>query len=155
MNQVTVHRAVLSDVEAIVPAFDRYRQFYGQSSDLVAARQFLLHRYNLHESVLFVAHDGDVPVGFAQLYPSFSSVALARSFILNDLFVEPAWRRKGIASMLLTASVNFGRSVGAIRLTLSTARKNDAAQMLYESAGWKRDQEFYVYHLVMHVALPA
>jgi ribosomal protein S18 acetylase RimI-like enzyme len=39
--------------------------------------------------------------------------------------------------------------VGAVRLTLSTEVTNDAAQSLYESEGWKRQTEFYVYNLVV------
>ncbi len=34
-----------------------------------------------------------------------------------------------------------GRADGAVRLALSTARTNRAAQALYESTGWKRDDE--------------
>lgn len=33
----------------------------------------------------------------------------------------------------------------AIRLTLSTATTNRAAQALYESLGWKRDEQFFHY----------
>jgi GNAT superfamily N-acetyltransferase len=39
----------------------------------------------------------------AQLYPSFSSGAMARIFILNDLFVAPEARRRGAGSALLEA----------------------------------------------------
>jgi ribosomal protein S18 acetylase RimI-like enzyme len=31
-------------------------------------------------------------------------------------------------------------------MTLSTARTNFQAQALYESLGWERDDEFYVYN---------
>ena len=41
------------------------------------------------------------------------------------------------------AAVGFG----AIRLTLSTASTNHAAQSLYEQAGWLPDQRFIVYNL--------
>ena len=35
-----------------------------------------------------MAFDGDNPIGFVQLYPSFSSVSMMRSWVLNDLFVK-------------------------------------------------------------------
>ena len=142
----TIRQAVLSDIEALVPLFDDYRQFYGRPSDRDAAREFLLARFNHGESVLFIAHDSNLPVGFAQLYPSFSSAALARTFILNDLFVSVHDRRKGVGSLLLAAAIEFAKPLGAIRLSLSTATTNEIAQALYQCAGWKRDEQFLVYH---------
>lgn len=95
MNTLTVRQAVLADLEALAPLFDGYRQFYGQPSDISAAHAFLRARFEHGESFVFIALDGDTPVGFTQLYPSFSSVSLARIFVLNDLFVHECARRKG------------------------------------------------------------
>jgi ribosomal protein S18 acetylase RimI-like enzyme len=151
MNNITIRQAVASDIDALAPLFDSYRQFYGRESDIRAAREFLLARFNHGESAVFIAHDANVPIGFAQLYPSFSSVSLARTFVLNDLFVHESSRRKGVASLLLAAAVEFGKSSAAARLSLSTAISNDTAQALYQSAGWRRDEQFFVYHY----AIPA
>lgn len=146
MNTLTVRQAVLADLEALVPLFDGYRQFYGQPSDLAAAHAFLRARFEHGDSFVFIAHDGDMPVGFTQLYPSFSSVALARIFVLNDLFVQTQARRKGVASALLSAATEFAKSLGAVRVSLSTAISNESAQAVYQAAGWKRDDQFWVYH---------
>ncbi len=146
MNAITIRQAVLSDTEELALLFDSYRQFYGRASDIDSAREFLLARFNRGESVVFIAHADDVAVGFAQLYPSFSSVSLARTFVLNDLFVHEHARRQGVASKLMVAAVEFAKSLGAVRLSLSTAITNDTAQAVYQSAGWKRDEQFLVYH---------
>ena len=90
MNDIAVRQAILSDIEALVPLFDSYRQFYGHETDISGARDFLPARFNHAESTLFIAHDAGAAIGFAQLYPSFSSVSLARTFVLNDLFVQRA-----------------------------------------------------------------
>src|SRR5215467_8365714 len=74
-------------------------------------------------------------VGFTQLYPSFSSGALARIFVLNDLFVDPCARHIGAGSALLQAAAEYGRRVGALRLVLSTEVTNTPAQSLYEKLG--------------------
>jgi ribosomal protein S18 acetylase RimI-like enzyme len=144
-----VRQATLLDLEQLSTLFDRYRQFYGRASDVAAAREFLLARFTSKESTLLIAHEDERPVGFTQLYPSFSSVSLARIFILNDLFVSEQARRNGVASALMSAAVKFASTLGAVRLSLSTAITNDAAQALYHSAGWKRDDQFFVYHLVI------
>ncbi len=147
-QSVTVHQATLADIEDIVPLFDAYRQFYDKPSQPEACRAFLRERFKYNQSAIFLARDGKgAAVGFAQLYPSFSSGSLAQIFILNDLFVAPSARRQGVAARLLRAAADYGRAAGALRLTLSTAITNQHAQALYEREGWSRDSEFYVYHL--------
>jgi GNAT superfamily N-acetyltransferase len=148
VSTITIRQAVLADVEALSVLFDAYRQFYGREGNLAAAKKFLLERFNHGESVLFIAHDGADAVGFTQLYPSFSSVSLARIFILNDLYVSEPGRRKGVGSKLLSAAADFAKSVGAIRVALSTGNTNTGAQALYESEGWERDDDFFYNYVI-------
>jgi GNAT superfamily N-acetyltransferase len=145
---VEVRLAGLPDLEALVPLFDAYRQFYGQPSDLSVARAFLKERIERRESVIFVALlESGLGAGFTQLFPCFSSVRAARTYVLNDLFVVPAARRSGIGGRLLAAAAAFGRQAGASRLTLSTGVANLRAQRLYEAVGWRRNPEFSEYVL--------
>ena len=146
MSSVAVRQATPSDIEEIAHLFNQYREFQGKENDIAAAREFLLARMSATESIVFVAHEGNVPMGFAQLYPSFSSVALARVFILNDLFVHEGGRRKGVASRLLAAVESYAWSHGAARVTLNVARDNNSGQSLYEAQGWKQDEQFFMYH---------
>ena len=145
---IIVRQTVLSDIEALVPLFDGYRQFYGRESNLDGAREFLLARFNHGESTLFIAQEAGtgIGIGFAQLYPSFSSASLARTFILNDLFVRESNRGKGVGKLLIAAAADFAKSLGAARVTLSTGVNNAPAKALYDSCGWKRDEQFIVYH---------
>lgn len=151
MPTVIVRQAALADIGKIVPLFDDYRQFYDQLSDEAAVRDFLRERFEQEDSVLFVAEVENRAVGFTQLYPTFSSVSLARTFLLNDLFVLPEARKSGVGRSLLTAATDYARELGAIRLSLSTAITNKAGQSLYEGAGWQRDEIFYVYHFATNV----
>ena len=93
MQLVPARQAVLADLEKIVPLFDGYRQFYGQPSDEAAVRGFLRKRFEQRDSVLFVAEVEGRAVGFTQLYPTFSSVSMARTFVLNDLFTDKPFNR--------------------------------------------------------------
>src|SRR5579875_2457797 len=157
---VNVRRATVDDIEQIVPLFDAYRQFYKHESDPATAREFLTKRLMRNESVIFLASlapDGDngdngdtgTPhaVGFTQLYPIFSSTQLRTAWLLNDLFVAPEARRHGVGQALLAQARTFGESNGAVELMLQTAVDNHAAQALYTSMGWQRDNDYYVYLL--------
>jgi ribosomal protein S18 acetylase RimI-like enzyme len=145
---ISIRRAAPPDLDRLVPLFDGYRQFYGKSSDPTLARRFLGDRLTEKDSLVLIAEEPDrSAIGFAQLYPTFSSVRAARIFILNDLFVLPAARGRGAGSRLLESAAAVARASGAVRLKLSTAITNVSAQRLYEAMGWKRDEEFYEYGL--------
>lgn len=147
---ITTRQADLADIDTLAPLFDAYRQFYGRASDLSGARAFLHARLHHGESVVFLAFDAaGQAVGFTQLYPSFSSTAMARIFVLNDLFVCASARQQGVGTGLLTAAADHARSAGAVRLTLSTATTNATAQAVYAAAGWERETQFHVYNLTV------
>ena len=147
--ELVIRQATVSDLDGLVPLFDGYRQFYRQASEPDRIRKFLLDRFEHNQSVIFVAVKDGTAVGFTQLYPSFSSGALARIFILNDLFVDPGARLIGTGSLLLQAAAEYGRRVGALRLVLSTEVTNMPAQSLYEKLGWKRNTEFCTYQITL------
>lgn len=147
MTDVSIRQAVLTDLDAVVPLFDGYRQFYGQASDVSAAREFLRARFEHGQSVVLLAELEGRPVGFTQLYPSFSSVSLARVYVLNDLYVSSIARRLGVGQALLHAAQAHARTQCAVRLSLVTDVNNVTAQALYVSMGWKRDEQFHAYHL--------
>lgn len=142
-----VFQAYLDHLEEVSQLFDKYRVFYKASSDPGAASQFLQERLQKGESVIFVASNGEKIVGFTQLYPGFSSVSMRRIWTLNDLFVEPAFRKQGVGSLLMSAAEEFVRETGAVRIVLATQIANTTAQSLYESRGYRKDEEFYHYAL--------
>lgn len=146
MHTITVRQAVLADLDEAARLFDAFRQFQGQPADLAAARSFLAERFNHGESLVFLAWQGPAAVGFAQLYPSFSSVSLSRVFILNDLFVEAGARRTGTAARLIAAVEQYAWAFGSARVTLNVARGNTTAQAAYEALGWQQDQQHFMYH---------
>ena len=146
MTRVDVRQATPADGDSVAGLFDQYRAFQGQQSDLQAARTFILARLVRGESIIFVASRAEADIGFAQLYPSFSSVALAEVFILNDLFVSPAARKAGVATALLAAIETYAWQHKACRITLNVARSNESAQALYRRSGWVEDQQFFMFH---------
>ena len=146
----TIRQATIHDLGNVAPLFDAYRQFYGQAPDLERARAFLAERFAHHESIIFLALDGEgAAIGFTQLYPLFSSVRANRKYLLNDLYIVPAARRGGTARLLLTAAADHARANGAASLSLTTAVDNLPAQRLYDSLGWVRDAGFHEYNLTL------
>jgi ribosomal protein S18 acetylase RimI-like enzyme len=142
-----VFQARYEHLEEVSTLFDQYRMFYNSSSDYEAASHFLKERFEKRDSAIFAASIDGCIVGFTQLYPSFSSVSMKRVWILNDLFVDEGYRGNGVAKLLMSAAENFARETGSVRIVLATQVSNIAAQSLYESRGYAKDEEFYHYAL--------
>ena len=147
-SNIYVRPASIADLDVLTPLFDAYRQFYRKPPDLELARQFLFERFQHNESTILLAlQQHGSASGFAQMFPSFSSGVAAPILILNDLFVVSELRRHGVARLLLHAAAEFGKAVGAARLTLSTEVMNTAARTLYEAEGWQLQTDYCVYNL--------
>lgn len=58
--------------------------------------------------------------------------------VLYDIVVDPAHRGLGVGRMLLEATVAELGKLGAPRVVLSTAERNESAQRLFTSAGFRR-----------------
>ena len=56
--------------------------------------------------------------------------------MVRDVFVDPRWRRTGVALALLDAVRAAAQQHGALRLTLQTEDDNVAALRLYERYGF-------------------
>jgi ribosomal protein S18 acetylase RimI-like enzyme len=147
MEHLEICYADLDDLDALVPLFDAYRTFYEKAPNIAGARDYLRERLALRESVILLARHSRQYVGFVQLYPGFSSIDMRRQWTLEDLFVAEGSRKTGVAHALMDAARHHAETTGAVRLVLATARTNHAAQALYESLGYVRDDEFLVYTL--------
>jgi ribosomal protein S18 acetylase RimI-like enzyme len=148
-SAVTVSEATARDLDEVAALFDAYRVFYRQSSDIAAARSFLAERFKRRDSVVLLARHNGVAVGFVQLYPSFSSVSMQRVWILNDLYVAPGGRQRGVGRRLMDRAREIATATGAIRLELTTEHNNTIAQELYRSCGYVRDDVFYKFILTV------
>jgi ribosomal protein S18 acetylase RimI-like enzyme len=138
----------------VIDLFDQYRVFYKKPSDVNLAKEFIQERLDNNESVIFVAviqdHDKVVPIGFTQLYPKYSSARAVKNWILNDLFVDPKYRKQMIGEKLIKTAMEFAQNSGSKFVELSTAIDNFTAQGLYEKIGFQKQQpetDFFTYSI--------
>jgi ribosomal protein S18 acetylase RimI-like enzyme len=144
---ITIRSATTSDIDTLAPLFDAYRAFYEQTPDSAGARAYLEQRIGAADATVLLAEFDDAVVGFALMYPGWSSLRMAPILQLSDLFVDPAARAQGAGRMLMEACEAFGVARGAVRLQLETQRTNTVAQALYTELGWDIEEEFITYTL--------
>lgn len=141
---IMILRATSEHLEDLTSLFDAYRVFYKAASDKRSAAIFLSDRMKNQESEIFIAYIDDQAVGFTQIYPMFSSVSMQRMYVLNDLYVPPTQRGKGIGEALLNKGKEYTIANHGKCLILETDN-NNPAQQLYEKLGWLKDLEHLHY----------
>ncbi|HEX3682111.1 MAG TPA: GNAT family N-acetyltransferase [Bryobacteraceae bacterium] len=144
----TIRPAVSGDLPELARLFDDYRIFYQQASNRAGAEVFVAEQLEKEITRFFIARDTAqaAALGFVHLIPSLGTLAMRPIWYLEDLFVVPSSRRHGVARALMLRAEQFARENGAERLTLSTAHDNHAAQALYRSLGYVRDEHFWQFH---------
>lgn len=142
-----IRKATLADLHHLVPLFDAFRQGYEKPSDLPGATNYLADRLKNEESVIFLAVEQDEVVGFAQLYPTFSSIALKKYWSFNDLYVDPKFRKQGIAKQLIDRTKQMAKETDSMGIIIETRITSHSASFLYDSVGFQKDGEHLYYFL--------
>jgi ribosomal protein S18 acetylase RimI-like enzyme len=146
----SIRRATTADIAALGKLgaallrthyeFDQQR-FMAPRGDPEAGYAWFLGTQLQDEDVaVFVAEQSGVVIGYvyAGLEPqSWKELREAAGFI-HDVSVAPQAQRTGIASALVEAACEWLRSIGAPRVVLWTAEKNDPAQRLFTRLGFRR-----------------
>jgi GNAT superfamily N-acetyltransferase len=84
---------------------------------------------------IVIAYDESEPAGFALFFQSYSTFLARRGLYLEDLFVRPAARQKGIGRKLLEHLAALAVSRGYGRLEWRVLDWNEPAIRFYRSIG--------------------
>lgn len=93
-----------------------------------------LDQYTRERSTYLIAWEGDRPVGHAHLAWRGTRLGIPE---IQDVYVVPDRRRRGIASLLTRAAEDEARSRGSNDISLSVSKDgNPEAQRLYDRLGY-------------------
>ena len=123
--------------QAFVDLFERYRAHYGQAQDRERSEAWLTDATTSGPMRAFLARMDDRPAGICLIAICPASLSLGEFWMIRDLYVDPHWRRNGVARVLLDAVRAAAEQRGAVRLTLQTEDDNAPALALYERYGFR------------------
>jgi ribosomal protein S18 acetylase RimI-like enzyme len=150
MTDFSIRRAKRSDLTALGRLgaelmrlhhrFDRQRFIAPPDRPEEGYAWFLGTQLDSDDSVIFVACDGDVILGYvyAAIEPMSWKELRDRCGFVHDVIVDSTHRRHGVASALLNAAFDWLKSEGMPRVVLGTASANEAAQRLFDQLGFRR-----------------
>jgi GNAT superfamily N-acetyltransferase len=124
------------EFETLLPLIAAYQRFYEVEEIDNGRNRFFFRRFLAPsaDGELLAARDATgLILGYACLYWHFSSLAAVETVLMNDLFVVPEARGRGVGRALIEASRDVARARGAGWLEWATAPDNHTAQRLYDS----------------------
>ena len=138
-----IREALESDVSAILRLLSDFAAFENLSEFLTISET------DLHNAMFgpggFVEGvvceiDGET-AGFAIFYPRFSSFRGQTGYYLEDIYIDEAYRGRGLGEKLLRAIARKGRSRGFERIDFQVLEWNFAAIEFYKALGAVVDDE--------------
>jgi ribosomal protein S18 acetylase RimI-like enzyme len=123
-------------LELIKGYFAFYRTPFPAGSKMEALLD-LLHRDPSRGVQLVADADGQLQ-GFVSLYASIDTLVADRILVMNDLYVDPSFRNRGVGAALFDASLAYATANGYARLDWVTADDNHGAQRFYDRRGGHR-----------------
>lgn len=133
---VEVRPARADEIEEMLPLIRDYCEFYEtEPNDEGLRKMFETLITDPSQGAVFIARDGGRAVGFAALDWKWSSLKAARIGYLEDLFVDPEARGRGIADALIEICADRCRELGMPAMEWLTATDNHRAQQVYDRTG--------------------
>lgn len=114
---------------------ERFSMFAG----VEGAGNYYRSRFDTSESAVIVAEiDGEI-LGYAYIEKDELNYAelLTNGAWMHDIFIDERARSEGIGKKLIEAAAETAKELGADKLLLSVAAKNEAALHVFEKAGFR------------------
>ena len=149
MSEIRIERATARDVSLILSLIKALAEYERLADQAVATEAVL--RESLFgpqaRAEVAIAYAGGEAVGFAVWFHNYSTFLGRAGLYLEDLFVVPQWRGRGIGRQLLAyvARVAVARRCG--RMEWSVLNWNEPAIRFYRRMGARAMDEWTVYRL--------
>jgi GNAT superfamily N-acetyltransferase len=127
-----------ADLERLLPLVARFTATQGYPFDAAGSRAALaelLARPELGRAYHVVS--GEETIGYAVLCFGWSIEWGGRDAFVDELYLEPAWRGRGLGRAALRALLDEARAAGVRAVHLEVEAGNEAGQALYRSEGFE------------------
>jgi ribosomal protein S18 acetylase RimI-like enzyme len=132
----------VADLADLLPLMRAYCDFYGvapSDDDLLAMSRALIADPEREGLQLLARDSSGAGLGFATVFWYWQTLSAARAGLMNDLYVIPEARGRGVGRALVEACRARCRAHGAKSLVWETAPDNETAQALYRGLGAKEE----------------
>jgi len=142
-NNLSIKTGQVAHLPAVLELIHDLAHFEEAPEEVINDLSRLRKDFEEHQAFAFlVALDGPEVVGFSLYYPRYSTWK-GRCYYLEDLYVKPPYRGKGLGKRLLEATAQEARRAGARRLDWQVLDWNDQAVRFYQDIGASIEKEWW------------
>jgi ribosomal protein S18 acetylase RimI-like enzyme len=134
-SEIQVREATAEDAAAIAGLLHDFNLEYSEPTPDLATLTGTVRRL-LEDGEIVVLLAGNGPDGLSLFRFRPALWAEGAETYLQELYVVPALRGRGIGRRLLEATIELARAAGAAGIDLNTGETDTAARNLYESMGF-------------------
>ena len=149
--QITLRRATQADVAALIQLIVALAHFEKLTPpDAAAQHRLIEHGFGekpRFESWLGFWADVSEPVAYAMVFETYSSFEAQPTLYLEDIFVLPEFRHRGIGAALLDKCVQLAEQRGCARMEWTCLDWNHGAQATYQKLGARKLSDWILYRL--------
>ena len=149
MNDLTIRSAAPGDAGLVLYFIEALADYEKLRDDMVATEadldRALFGARPYAEAV--IAELGGIPVGFGLYFYNFSTFLGRPSLYLEDLFVLPEHRGKGVGRALLAHLAGVAVDNGCGRFEWTVLDWNEPSIRFYESLGARQQDEWLIYRM--------
>ena len=132
-NQITVELLMDPEDPQLETLENRFLSEIGEQTMTDAKQQQLTQAIRDGKITFFIAKHGYRAMGMCSVAACFSTFACADTGMFDDFYIEPAFRRQGIARKLAAAAQAWCKTQGFASLTVSCAPCDEA---MYRALGF-------------------
>lgn len=152
MENLNIRAATPADIALILEFIRELAIYEDHLSYFEATEERLRQAFFVPEprAHVLLAYDGDQAVGFAVYFYTFSTFPGLPGLYLEDLFVKPEVRGRGVGRALLAHLAKIAETKRCCRIEWAVLHWNETALGFYQKLGAVPMDEWAVYRLSGH-----
>lgn len=146
-DQITLRAATPQDTALILQFIEELADYEKLRHEVVATQAQLQENLfgDSPQAEVIIAEWDNAPAGFALFFHNFSTFAGRRGLYLEDLYVQPAYRGKGIGKALLVHLADLAKQRNCARFEWAVLDWNQPARDFYEGLGAQCVEDWRIY----------
>ena len=146
-ENLTMRRALPEDAPLLFDMIGELAEYEKMQSDVTGAAQMLCDNIKSGLVHALIAEYGGLTAGFALYFFNYSTFKSKRGLYLEDLFVRPSFRKKGIGKALFLQLADLASASGCGRMEWSCLNWNAPSIAFYRHMGARPLEEWTTWRL--------
>lgn len=148
-EKIEIKLATVADVPVILSLTKELAEYVKMLPEMEATAESLKEALFGHkpQAEVILSYLNDIPVGFAVFFSNFSTFLGRSNIYIEDMFVKPEARGKGIGKKMLSYLARLAKERKCTRLEWRVLNWNENAIAFYQHLGAKPLSQWHVYRI--------